>query len=131
MMTEAFLGEIELSDDNVLPNKFEPFECLTNINTVHALASQFAGRAEIMPYKRQGEGVELLVSVYLRPRDNSGRVVAILVREHYPASSLELKRLIEKGLRRLNSFSGMLERYEAESISEAKATLQKILNSIL
>jgi hypothetical protein len=126
----TFLGELELAQDQLQDPDFAEFDRLPRVDFIRSVADEFAGVIELMPYQKDGEAMKLLVSVYLQPRDSTGKVIAVLIRERYPKDSQELQRLVLSASNRLSSLDAIAGRFEAESIQSAQENLTRLRRRI-
>lgn len=130
----TFLGELELAQDRLQDPAFAEFDRLPQVDFIRSVADEFAGVIELMPYKKYGEEMKLLVSVYLQPRNSSGKVIAVLIRGRYPMDLKELQNLVGIASNRLSSLGIIADRFEEDSIRVAQEYLDelrlKIKNSL-
>ncbi len=122
----TFLGELELVQDQLQDPAFAEFDRLPQVDFIRSVADEFAGVIELMPYQKDGEEMKLLVSVYLQPRNNSGKVIAVLIRGRYPKDVQELQQLVVNASNRLSSLDGIAGRFEAGSIQSAQENLDRL-----
>lgn len=122
----TFLGELELSQDQLQDPAFAEFDRLPQVDFIQSLANEFAGVIELMPYQKDGEEMKLLVSVYLQPRNSLGKVIAVLIRDRYPKDSKELQHLVVCALNRLISLEVIAARFEKGSIQLAQENLNRL-----
>jgi hypothetical protein len=127
-MTKAltFLGELELAQDQLQNPDFADFERLPYKELIQSLAMEFAGDIELMPYQKDGDKMRLLVSVYLQPKDSSGKVIAVLTRGLYPQDLQGIMQLIDIATKRLSSLQAIACRFKADSLQSAQENLKKL-----
>jgi hypothetical protein len=132
----GFLGEIEFggagSAGDLTPlNGFGQFEGLPYIQRLHELAHEFSDVLELMPYQKAGEGVKLLISVYIEPRLTNGRIIAVLVREAYPTDRPALASLMQLALKRMETLVQIRQQFKEPSIASAREALFRLSQKIL
>ena len=126
----TFLGELELAQDRLQDPGFAEFDRLPHVDFVRSIAEEYAGIIELMPYQKDGEVMKLLVSVYLQPRNSSGKVIAVLIRERYPKDAQELQQLVLSASNRLSSLDAIAGRFEAESVQSARENLRRLYSRV-
>ena len=122
----TFLGELELSQDQLQNTAFADFDQLPRVEFIRSLANEFAGAIELMPYHKDGDIMRLLVSVYLPPRHNAGKVIAVLTRGPYPQDIDELLQLVDNAAQRLTSLRAIADRFEEGSIETSQGYLKEL-----
>jgi hypothetical protein len=127
----TFLGELELVQDQLQDSGFAAFDELPQVDFIRMVAAEFAGVIELMPYQKDGEEMKLLVSVYLQPRGNPGKVIAVLIRDRYPRDPLELQQLVVNATNRLASLGAIAGRFEPESVQSAREQLNRLHSRIM
>jgi len=125
-----FLGELELAEDFLRDTHLADFAAQPMVQQIWEIARAFSGRIELMPYQRDGDVMRLLVSVYLIPMGQIGKVIAVLTREPYPADRQGLQILIRKASSRLAALGAISHRFEAGSILQAKAALAELAERV-
>jgi hypothetical protein len=127
-MTKAltFLGELELAQDQLQNPDFADFERLPYKELIQSLAMEFAGDIELMPYQKDGDKMRLLVSVYLQPKDSSGKVIAVLTRGLYPQDMQGIMQLVDIAARRLSSLETIACRFKTDSLLSAQENLKRL-----
>ncbi len=132
----TFLGELELSQEQLQNLDFADFDRLPHIELIRSLADEFAQGVELMPYQKDGDVMRLLVSVYLQPRNSAGkaigggRVIAVLTREPYPEDVPGILQIVASARRRLASLEALTRRYEEGSIQQAREYLGQLCSKI-
>lgn len=126
----TFLGEFELAEAPLQDPGFADFAHLPIIETVRLLAGEFAGAIELMPFQKDGDGMRLLVSVYLQPKNSTGKIIAVLVRAPYPEDLMSLSDLVKKATTRLTWLENISERFEQSSIQAAEDSLGQLSRRI-
>jgi hypothetical protein len=130
MSEAAFMGEIEFAGDHVPGEDFGAFETLPHVEKIHELAREYADVLELMPYQLVGEGMRLLVSVYLESRHAEGKVIAVLTRSPYPPDADALDDLMQVALKRAELLSHLSHRCEEASIASARNALEQLYRKI-
>ena len=132
LMSEGitFLGEFELAEAPLQDPNFADFARLPFIEEVRSLASEFAGSIELQPFQKDGVGMRLLVSVYLQPKNATGKIIAVLIRAPYPADLMSLSDLVQKAATRLPWLGSISDRFEQSSILAAKDSLDQLSRRI-
>lgn len=126
----TFLGEFELAEAPIQDPGFADFARLPFIEEVRSLAGEFAGAIELQPFQKDGVGMRLLVSVYLQPKNSTGKIIAVLVRAPYPEDLMSLSDLVEKAPTRLTWLGSISDRFEPDSILAAKNSLDQLSRRI-
>lgn len=75
-MSEYFIGEIELTSNLPKNGDFLDFSPLALRETIETVAEKHRDFLELMPYQKQGEPVQLVVSVYLKKTASAGRIIS-------------------------------------------------------
>lgn len=130
MSEAAFMGEIEFHDESVPEHDFGAFETLPNVQKIHELAREYADVLELMPYQLVGEGMKLLVSIYLESKHAEGKVIAVLTRSPYPPDADALDDLMQVAMQRAELLAHLSHRYEETSIESAKNALEQLYRKI-
>lgn len=126
----TFLGEFELAEAPLQDPNFADFAHLPFIEEVRSLAGEFAGAIELQPFQKDGVGMRLLVSVYLQPKNSTGKIIAVLIRAPYPADLMSLSHLVQKAANRLPWLGSISDRFEESSIQAAKDSLELLSRRI-
>ena len=122
----TFLGEMELSQEQLQNTAFADFDRLPHVELIRSLANEFAGVIELMPYHKDGDIMRLLVSVYLQPRHSSGKVIAVLTRGPYPQDMDGLLQLVNNAAQRLMSLGVIADRFEEGCIQSSQEYLKEL-----
>ena len=126
----TFLGEFELAEAPLQDPNFADFARLPFIEEVRSLAGEFAGAIELQPFQKDGVGMRLLVSVYLQPKNSTGKIIAVLIRAPYPADLMGLSDLVQRAATRLPWLGSISDRFEQSSILAAKDSLDQLSRRI-
>jgi hypothetical protein len=126
----TFLGEFELAEAPLHDPSFADFVRLPYIEAVRSLAAEFAGAIELMPFQKDGDGMRILVSVYLQPKNSTGKVIAVLIRAPYPNDLISLSGLVDKAATRLPWLASISDRFEQSSILAAEESLSRLSRRI-
>jgi len=122
----GFLGEIEFAAGIPPGRDFGQFATLPNVQRIHALAHQFSHVLELMPYQKVGEPVKLLVSVYVESVLTKGRVIAVLIRDNYPADWRGLAQMVQAALEQVEVLVQLKGLYSETSIASAREALGQL-----
>lgn len=124
--TKTFAGEIEF-DGRISPEQdFGKFQNLPLVNEIHELAAEFSNCIELMPYQKVGENVKLLISVYLESKQNSGTIIAVLIRDTYPITTIDLAKMVRHAYKIFTSLPQLTQQFEKGSILSAEDALSQL-----
>jgi hypothetical protein len=130
MMSEHFIGEIELTSDLLINGDFLDFGSLPLRKAIETVAEKHKDFLELMPYQKQGEPVQLVVSVYLKKTASTGRVIAVLLRANYPDNINMLRELVKTALERFRDSEFIKSHFDPDSVGSAECELKKLLRAI-
>ena len=129
-MSEHFIGEIELTSKHPKNGDFSDFGSLVLRKNIETVAEKHKDFLELMPYQKQGESVQLVVSVYLKKTRASGRVIAVLLRADYPDNIDTLRKLVKSALERFRASNFIQNHFDPASVASAERELKKLLQVI-
>ncbi|MFA5925481.1 MAG: hypothetical protein WC831_00975 [Parcubacteria group bacterium] len=129
-MSEYFIGEIELTSDRPKNDDFLDFGFLPLKKQIEIVAEKHKDFLELMPYQKQGEAVQLVVSVYLKKTELIGRVIVVLLRADYPDNIDTLREFIKTALKRFQASVFLKNQFDHASVNFAECELEKLLQEI-
>jgi hypothetical protein len=129
-MSEHFIGEIELTSSQPKKSDFSDFDSLVLRKKIETVAEKHKDFLELMPYQKQEEPIQLVVSVYLKKTRVSGRVIAVLLRANYPSDTDMLREFVRTALERFQASDFIKKQFDPTSVDSAEHELKKLLHVI-